>query len=71
MINIENANIEFNKYVSQFNPNEGRIKLKIDHIKRVAILSKKIAQNLNLGYEQIKLAELIGLFHDIGRFKQA
>lgn len=71
MINIENANLEFDKYVSQFNPTEGRIKLKIDHIKRVAIMSRKIAQNLHLNNEQIKLAELIGLFHDIGRFKQA
>ena len=71
MIDIENANIQFNKYVSQFNPNEGRIKLKIDHINRVAIMSKKIAQNLHLSDEQVKLAELIGLFHDIGRFKQA
>ena len=71
MIDIKNANIEFSKYVSQFNPNDGRIKLKIDHIKRVAIMSKKIAQNLHLNEEQVNLAELIGLFHDIGRFKQA
>lgn len=41
MIDIENANTEFDKYISQFNPNEGRIKLKIDHIKRVAIMNKK------------------------------
>ena len=71
MVDIKNANIEFDKYVSQFNPNEGRIRLKIDHIKRVAIMSKKIAQNLHLNEEQVNLAELIGLFHDIGRFKQA
>lgn len=71
MIDIENANTEFDKYVSQFNPNEGRIKLKIEHIKRVSIMSKKIVQNLHLNEEQVKLAELIGLFHDIGRFKQA
>lgn len=71
MINIEKAYIEFDKYISQFNPNEGRIKLKIDHIKRVAKISKELAQNLHLNDEQIKLAELIGLFHDIGRFKQA
>ena len=71
MIDIENANIEFDKYVSHFNPNEGRIKLKIEHIKRVATMSKKIAQHLHLNEEQVKLAELIGLFHDIGRFKQA
>ena len=71
MIDIEKAYIEFDKYVSHFNPNNGRIKLKIDHIKRVATMSKKIAKNLNLDEEQVKLAELIGLFHDIGRFKQA
>ena len=71
MIDIENANIEFDKYASQFNANNGRIKLKIDHIKRVAEMSKKIAQNINLNEEQVKLAEVIGLFHDIGRFKQA
>ena len=71
MIDIENANTEFDKYVSNFNKNDGKIKLKIDHIKRVAIMSRRIAQDLNLSEEQIKLAELIGLFHDIGRFKQA
>lgn len=70
MINIENANIEFDKYVSKFNQNDEKIKLKIEHIKRVAIMSRKIAQSLCLNAEQIKLAELIGLLHDIGRFKQ-
>lgn len=71
MIDIENANKVFDEYVSQFNPENGRIKLKIDHIKRVANMSKKIAESLKLDQEQIHLAELIGLFHDIGRFKQA
>lgn len=71
MIDIEKANIEFDKYVSQFDPNAGRIKLKIDHIKRVAKMSKKIAENLKLNKEQVELAELIGLCHDIGRFEQA
>ena len=70
MIDIENANIEFNKYVSDFNPEDSKIKLKIGHTKRVAMLSKKIAQNLQLNEEQVQLAELIGLFHDVGRFKQ-
>lgn len=71
MIDINNAYIEFDKYTSLFNPEEGRIKLKIDHIKRVAAMSRKIAQYLKLDEEHVKLAELIGLFHDIGRFKQA
>ena len=71
MINIELINKEFNKYVSNFNPDEGRIKLKIDHIKRVAKKCNEIAQNLKLNENEIRLAETIGLFHDIGRFEQA
>lgn len=71
MIDIEKAYNEFDKYVSQFNPNNKKIKLKIDHIKRVAKMSKKIAEELNFNDEQIKLSEIIGLFHDIGRFRQA
>ena len=70
MIDIENVKKEFDKYVSNFNPSDKKIKLKIDHIKRVAELSKKIAVNLELNEEQIRLAEVIGFFHDIGRFKQ-
>ena len=70
MIDIENAKIEFENYVSLFNPNDAKIKLKIEHIKRVSELSKEIAKSLNLNEEQIRLAEVIGLFHDIGRFKQ-
>lgn len=71
MIDIENAKEVFNEYVKNFNPEDGRIKLKIDHILRVANYSKQIATNLKLSEEQIQLAELIGIFHDIGRFKQA
>lgn len=70
MIDIENAYKEFDKYVSNYNPHHPRVALKIDHIKRVAIASKEIAESLNLSEEQIKLAELIGLFHDLGRFEQ-
>ena len=36
MIDIEIVKNEFNKYVEQFDPTNGRIKIKIDHIKRVA-----------------------------------
>ena len=70
MIDIENAKKVFNEYVKNFNPEDGRIKLKIEHILRVANYSKQIATNLKLNEEQIQLAELIGIFHDIGRFKQ-
>ena len=70
MIDIDNAKKEFDNYAAQFNPEQGRIKLKIDHIKRVAIMCRKIAEYLKLDEEHIRLAELIGLFHDIGRFEQ-
>lgn len=70
MIDIEHAYRQFDKYVENFNPDIPKIKLKIEHIKRVADISRKIAENLNLDEEYIQLAEVIGLFHDIGRFKQ-
>ena len=70
MIDVKNIEIEFDKYVSNYNPENGRIKLKIDHIKRVAKNSKIIAENLKLSEEQINLAIAIGFFHDIGRFEQ-
>ena len=43
----------------------------MEHILHVAENSKMIAQYLKLDEEKIKLAELIGIFHDIGRFEQA
>lgn len=70
MIDIENARKEFIKYAKEYDINSGRIKLKVKHILRVAENSKYIAQNLGLDEEQVALAELIGLFHDIGRFEQ-
>ena len=70
MINIENAYKEFKKYVSNYDPENHRVKLKIDHIKRVAKNCKKIAEKLNLSKEEVLLAELIGIFHDLGRFEQ-
>lgn len=70
MIDITNAKNEFSKYVSNYDPSNGRIKLKIEHILRVATLCKDIATNLNLTEEEIQVAELIGIFHDIGRFEQ-
>ena len=40
------------------------------HSIRVMELSKKIAEGLKLSEEQIELATLIGLLHDIARFEQ-
>ena len=70
MINIENVKKEFKNYVSNYNPNNERISLKISHIARVAENSKILATKLNLTDEEINLAQAIGYFHDIGRFEQ-
>lgn len=70
MIDILNAQKEFKKYVSNYNPEHPRIALKIAHIYRVAENCKLIAEFLNLAEEEVKLAQLIGLFHDLGRFEQ-
>ena len=70
MIDIEKAKNEFKKYVSNYDKENPRIVLKISHSFRVMEQSKKIAQSLNLSEEQIDLATLIGLLHDIARFEQ-
>ena len=70
VIDINEAKKAFKEYVKKYNPEDEKIKLKISHIERVAQNSKKIAENLGLNQEDIELAELIGLLHDIGRFEQ-
>lgn len=70
MIDIEKAKETFKEYVKNYDSNNPKIKAKISHIQRVAINSKEIAKTLNLDEENTKLAELIGLLHDIGRFEQ-
>ena len=69
-IDIKNAKVEFEKYTSNYNKINPKINLKIRHIQRVATNARKIAEKLNLSKEDVALAELIGLLHDIGRFEQ-
>ncbi len=70
MIDILKAKSYFKEYVSNYDVNDPRIKLKIIHINHVSENSKQIAKFLNLPKEEQDLAELIGLLHDIGRFEQ-
>ena len=70
MIDIEVAKKVFKNYVKNYNPEDSRIKIKIKHIERTSEVAGKIAQKLNLEREDIQLAELIGLLHDIGRLEQ-
>ena len=70
MIDLEKAKQAFSEYVKPYDINNPKIALKIEHTYRTVEVAKKIAETLNLDEEQIKLAGLIGLLHDIGRFEQ-
>ena len=70
MIDILKAKKEFAEYVKNYDIKNDKIRLKGEHIERVSQVAKKLATKLELEDEDIKLAELIGLLHDIGRFEQ-
>lgn len=70
MIEIKKAKQTLKTYVSQYDPSNDRIRVKIGHIERVATNAKQIAKGIKLPEEDVNLAELIGLLHDIGRFEQ-
>ena len=70
MINIIIAQEEFKKYLKDYDLNDGNIKLKIKHTYEVMDRSEYLASKLGLDEENIKVAKLIALLHDIGRFEQ-
>ncbi len=60
---------EFEEYVfNNYDMKLEGISSKYYHSKRVAILSKKLAQELNFNFHEVRLATQIGLLHDIARF---
>lgn len=70
MIDILKAKEVFKEYVKSYNPENGKIALKIAHTYRTADVARNTAICLGLEKEDIDLAELVGLLHDIGRFEQ-
>lgn len=70
MIDITKAKKAFKEYIENYDINNPKVKLKIAHIERTANIARKTAESLNLEKEDVELAELIGLLHDIGRFEQ-
>ena len=64
----------FDNYIDKFvlkHPDlEENIQIKADHSKKVSLEIVGIANNLKLNTCDNLLAETIGLFHDVGRFKQ-
>ena len=70
MIDTKKAKEEIRSYIEELKIESPHITQKIGHIMRVSEISKKLATNLQLEEEQVQLAELIGILHDIGRFEQ-
>lgn len=70
IVNLEKSKEEFLKYTENYDLENGNIKRKQLHSLRVMRISKEIAIGLNLNDDEIKIATLIGLLHDIGRFEQ-
>lgn len=60
----------FNSYVANYNAEDIKVKLKIEHTYRVADNCKAIAIALGLSDEDVEFAWTIGMLHDFGRFEQ-
>lgn len=69
-IDLNKSKEEFIKYISNYELENKNIDRKKYHSFRVMEISKQIATNMNLDKEEIELATLIGLLHDIARFEQ-
>ena len=69
-MNFELAEKSFQEYLKNYDINDGSIKLKIKHTYEVVKKSEYIAKGLKLDKENLKLAKIIALLHDIGRFEQ-
>lgn len=69
-INREAAQKVFDTYVNQFDVQDDKVRLKIEHTARVTALCERIARSLQLSEEDVNLAWVMGLLHDVGRFEQ-
>ena len=69
MIDINKSKKAFKAFISNYETQPGH-NLKVVHTYHVSNNAKYIAEQLNLSKEDIELAELIGLLHDIGRFEE-
>lgn len=69
-MDIEIINKAFDEYVSHYDMKDEKIRLKYTHTFRVAEQCLEISKSIGLDEEGRKLAYLIGILHDIGRFEQ-
>lgn len=70
MIDMKKAYMAFNEYVKVYDITNPKVELKVKHTYSVVDKAKAIASSITDNQEQIELACLIALLHDIGRFEQ-
>lgn len=70
MIEIQKAKIAFERYIKQYEKTDPKVQNKRQHTIGVIESAEYIATALKLPKEEIELAKLIALLHDIGRFEQ-
>lgn len=72
MIDITKAKKAFKEFLERYKTDEDVLgfELKIVHTYHVVDNARLIAEKLKLSEEDIKLAELIALLHDVGRFEE-
>ena len=61
----DKAGKAFRNYVAQYNAQDEKVKLKIDHTYRVAALCEQIAQSISLSSDDVDIAWFSGLLHDV------
>jgi len=69
-MDLKKAEKTFQKYIETFDLKDPFMHIKHVHSYRVEELSRILATKMNLTKEEVDLATLIGLLHDIGRFYQ-
>ncbi len=70
VIDREKAKKAFDEYVSHYDVTSEKIRLKIEHTYRVSELCEKIAKKSGFDDDEVEIAWLCGLLHDVGRFEQ-
>lgn len=70
VIDYRAAREEFERYLDGYDRENDKVKLKIVHTYGVVARSTEIAGRMGLSREDVSLARIIALLHDIGRFEQ-
>lgn len=70
IVDRERAKKAFADYVRDYNAEDEKVKLKIEHTARVCALCETIAEESGFRKDELDIAWLAGLLHDVGRFEQ-